>query len=169
MLCCFVQTTPNGCSSKNFSSNHPWSKMASAAFKYIPQLAAMTCAFSSVWFLVYGNVPMSSCELPGRRRGGCEPCRSWRGTPGHPAWWGPQTWSPSARDASDNSTTGGNQLLQLQYATRISYMQVSFKNHAPQVSTKCISATRSSCMPFSHKKKLYSTRPQENQLYSTQS
>ena len=35
-------TSPNGCSSKNYSSNHPCCNMAGAAFKYVPQTAATT-------------------------------------------------------------------------------------------------------------------------------
>ena len=42
-----------GCFSKHYSSNHPVYKMASAAFKYIPQTAATTFAFSSVCSFFY--------------------------------------------------------------------------------------------------------------------
>ena len=47
--------SPNGYSSNNLSSNHPCCQMASAAFKYIPQTAAKTFAFSSVWFVLYAT------------------------------------------------------------------------------------------------------------------
>ena len=42
----------NGCSPKEFCSNHPCGKMVSAAFKYIPQPTAMTFAFFSVFILL---------------------------------------------------------------------------------------------------------------------
>ena len=42
-----------------------------------------------------GPDPPQASPPPGGRRWGCEPGRSWTGSPGHPAWWGRRTWSPS--------------------------------------------------------------------------